>query len=36
MNKKAVINAVLFEDVSKVFGVKEPPASNPHLEKKDD
>jgi len=31
MNKKAVINAVLFEDVSKVFGVKEPPASNPHL-----
>ncbi len=31
MNKKAVINAVLFEDVSKVFGVKESPASNPHL-----
>jgi integrating conjugative element relaxase (TIGR03760 family) len=31
MNKKAVINAVLFEDVSKVFGVKEPPSSNPHL-----
>ncbi|MCK4843002.1 MAG: helicase/relaxase domain-containing protein [Methylococcales bacterium] len=31
VNKKAVINAVLFEDVSKVFGVKEPPTSNPHL-----
>ncbi len=35
MNKKAVINAVLFEDVSKVFGVKEPPASNPHLSRVD-
>ena len=35
MNKKAIINAVLFEDVSKVFGVKEPPLGNPHLIKMD-
>jgi hypothetical protein len=33
--KQTTINAVLFKDVSKVFGVKEPPASNPHLTKID-
>ena len=31
MNKKTIINAVLFQKVSRVFGSIEPPASNPHL-----
>lgn len=30
-NKLTTVNAVLFQDVSKIFGSKEPPASNPHL-----
>jgi len=33
--KQTTMNAVLFKDVSKVFGVKEPPVSNPHLTKLD-
>jgi len=32
-SKSTTINAVLFQDVSKVFGSKEPPASNPHFVK---
>ncbi len=32
-NKQTTVNAVLFQDVSKVFGSKKPPASNPHLTK---
>jgi len=34
-NKQTTMNAVLFKDVSKVFGGKEPPDSNPHLTKMD-
>jgi len=34
-NKQTTMNAVLFNDVSKVFGFKEPPESNPHLTKMD-
>jgi len=34
-NKQTTMNAVLFKDVSKVFGFKEPPVSNPHLTKMD-
>jgi len=34
-NKQTTMNAVLFNDVSKVSGFKEPPASNPHLTKID-
>jgi len=34
-NKQTTMNAVLFYDVSKVFGCKEPPESNPHLTKMD-
>jgi len=33
--KQTTMNAVLFNDVSKIFGVKEPPVSNPHLTKMD-
>ncbi len=33
--KQATVNAVLFQDVSRVFGGKEPPESNPHLTKID-
>jgi len=34
-NKQTTMNAVLFNDVLKVFGGKEPPVSNPHLTKID-
>jgi len=34
-NKETTMNAVLFNDVSKVFGGKEPLVSNPHLTKMD-
>ena len=34
-NKQTTMNVVLFSDVSKVFGFKEPPESNPHLIKMD-
>ncbi len=30
-NKQTTVNVLLFQDVSKVFGSKEPAASNPHL-----
>jgi len=33
--KQTTMNAVLFKDVSKIFGCKEPPESNPHLTKVD-
>jgi len=34
-NKQTTMNAVLFNDVSKVFGAKKAPVSNPHLTKLD-
>lgn len=34
-NKSTAINAVLFQDKTRIFGGREPPASNPHLFRKD-
>ena len=32
-SKQTTVNVILFQDVSKVFGLQDPPASNPHLMK---
>lgn len=34
-SKQTTVNTILFQDVSKIFGLKEPPASNPHFTKVD-